>query len=238
MMMRPKRLFMLDVFRGLAVIAMACYHFGFDLNSAGYIHQDLNNSVAWLTARSLILTTFLLISGISLSIAKARSDSPSIMRILRIGLCATLVSAGSYFMFPDAWIFFGVLHFIVIASLVGRHIDWHPMTLLLVGFVALGLGIFYQSTFFNQPLLQWIGFMTFKPVTEDYVPIFPWIGVFLMGIYLGTRFILSGALVQGDRLSEGKVLAVPAWLGRHSLLIYMIHQPILLGLLWLFGASI
>ena len=80
--------------------------------------------------------------------------------------------------------------------------------------------------------------MTFKPVTEDYVPIFPWMGVFLMGMYLGTHFILSGALVQGDRLSDGKILALPAWLGRHSLLIYMIHQPILLGLLWFFGAYI
>ena len=238
MMTRPKRLFMLDVFRGLAIIAMACYHFGFDLNIAGYIHQDLNNSVAWLTARSLILTTFLLISGISLSIAKARSDSLSLKRIMRIGLCATLVSAGSYFMFPDSWIFFGVLHFIVIASLVGSNIHGYPIIFLLLGFVALGLGIFYQSTFFNQPLLQWIGFMTFKPVTEDYVPIFPWMGVFLIGMYLGTGFISNRAIAQGDRLNEGKFLAVFAWLGRHSLLIYMIHQPILLGLLWLFGACI
>jgi uncharacterized membrane protein len=70
--MSIQRFFILDVSRGLAVIAMASYHFGFDLNNAGYIHQDLNNSMLWLSARSLILSTFLLISGISLTFAKAK----------------------------------------------------------------------------------------------------------------------------------------------------------------------
>jgi uncharacterized membrane protein len=104
---------------------------------------------------------------------------------------------------------------------------------LLAGIAALALGIFYQSTFFNQPFLQWVGLMTFKPVTEDYVPIIPWLGVFLIGMYLGTRLLLNGALEKQNHLQSPQALLIPAWLGRHSLLVYMIHQPILLGLLWL-----
>jgi uncharacterized membrane protein len=72
--------------------------------------------------------------------------------------------------------------------------------------------------------------MTAKPYTEDYVPLFPWMGVVFLGLALGHL------LARRDFASLAPLAGAPRWfraLGRHTLLIYMVHQPLLLGALWL-----
>jgi uncharacterized membrane protein len=225
----------IDTIRGFAILAMMAYHFGFDLTMQGYIVQDLNHSLPWLVARSIILSTFLFVAGFSLALAQHHSAKKCWLRLARISACAILVSVGSYFMFPYSWIYFGVLHFMVLASLVCWFLARYESWILPFALAALGLGLFYQSATFDQPMLQWLGMMTHKPITEDYVPIFPWLGVMLIGLYVG-KLALQKQFTWLLLSSTPKTLTPVGWLGRHSLAVYMLHQPVLLGLLWIYGA--
>ena len=226
----------IDTLRGFAIVAMIAYHFGFDLNLQGYIVQDINHSIAWQIARTVILGTFILVAGFSLTLATQSTLKHRLARLGRIVVCAFLVSVVSFFMFPDSWIFFGVLHFIVIASLASLALAQKEKLLLPLGFMIVGIGCFVHSSIFDQTLLQWIGMMTYKPITEDYVPIFPWMGVMLIGVYLGKWVIRQKNLLQFNIRLRAPLKPLN-WLGRHSLAVYMLHQPLLLGGLWLFGVK-
>ena len=129
--------------------------------------------------------------------------------------------------------FFGILHFIALASVLGllfkRRWLWFN---LVCGIALLVIGIKLQHPIFNHNALQWLGLMTHKPPTEDYVPLLPWFGVVLLGMTLGKYLHLhnKGFIYKPIKSILGLQLA---GMGRHSLLIYMLHQPILLGGLWL-----
>jgi uncharacterized membrane protein len=128
-------------------------------------------------------------------------------------------------------IFFGVLHFIFVASLLGLLLMRFRRIHLPLGVILILVGLTIQHPFFNQAEWQWLGLMTFKPITEDYVPLLPWFGVVLVGMAIAQ--MTSGYLKmpwQARGLLRGLTLA-----GKHSLLLYMIHQPIFMGMLWLFS---
>jgi len=176
------------------------------------------------------------VMGMSLYIAhhKGLQTHKYLRRLLILLGCAGLVSLGSYLMFPRAMIFFGILHFIAAATILGLPFVRLYWTNLIVGIAIIVIGSQVQHPFFDQAPLQWIGMMTHKPITEDYVPLFPWFGVVLLGIffarwaYTARHFPLFSqwrnrlAVVRGLRFA-----------GRHSLLIYMVHQPIFIGSLYL-----
>jgi len=222
------RLPWLDALRGGAVLAMIAYHFGYDLNFLGWLHQDINHDQRWMAARTLILGTFLLTVGASLALRWRR--------IGKIAAAAALVSAGSWLLFPQSAIWFGTLHAIAVMSLIllllplGALRSPAPAALsIILGLGALALGNTYANALFDQPALAWIGLMTYKPLTEDYVPLLPWFGVCLIG-YGAMQALLRKGLMQ--RPQPGRNLpALLFWTGRHSLAIYLLHQPILLGVL-------
>ena len=116
---------LIDALRGAAIVMMIAYHFLFDLNYFGLLKQNFYQDAFWVAARSVILTSFLTLVGISLTLA---ADSGMRWprygrRLALIAACATLVSVASYLMFPASWIRFGVLHFIVVASVLGLAFD-------------------------------------------------------------------------------------------------------------------
>lgn len=231
-----------DILRGMAVILMACYHFSFDLNYFGVIHQSFNDSVFWLSFRALIVTCFLTLVGVSLELATDADNRHYWIRIGKLVAAALAVTVGSYLMFSQSFIFFGILHFIAVASLIARFFLRFYRINLLFGSAIVAFGIIYSNPLFDQPWLQWIGLMTYKPITEDYVPLFPWLGVVFMGLFLGKSLLrrkvvkralsMSGKDTQATPPAPG-LLTVPAWMGQHSLTIYLLHQPVLLGILYL-----
>lgn len=233
-MAKMNRYPVIDCIRGCAILAMMAYHFGFDLNMQGYISQDLNNSIVWQVERSLILSTFLFVAGFSMVLAAQQPVKQRLIRLARIALCAVLVSVVSFFMFPDSWIFFGVLHFVVVASLVCWAVMPYQKLLMVLAVAVLLIGIFYQSPVFDQSALQWLGMMTHKPITEDYVPMFPWLGVMMLGIIVG-QWALTRVQHWPLAVTPHVALSPVQWLGRNSLAAYMLHQPILLGALSIFG---
>ena len=233
-MLKTSRYPVIDCIRGFAIIAMIAYHFGFDLNMQGYISQDINHNSNWQVARSLILGTFLFVAGFSMALAENKNITRRLIRLVRIAACAVLVSIGSYFMFPDSWIFFGVLHFVLVGSLICWLVMPYQKLLLIFAMSILTIGIFYESPVFNRPFLQWLGMMTYKPITEDYVPLLPWLGVMMIGARMGQWALTKSKLWLFD-YKPSSILFPVQWLGQHSLIVYMLHQPILLGALGIFG---
>jgi len=214
---------------------MVAYHFCFDLNYYSLAHFNFNYDPFWLGFRALILSMFLGLVGISLALATARGFNPRryFMRLGWLAACAILVSLSSRVLFPESWIFFGVLHCILVASILGLAFLRLYWPNLVIGGLLILAGLTLQHPLFDQPWMQWIGLMTHKPITEDYVPLLPWFGVVLVGLFFGKLFLRSD---WSKRLSgwhsdhaSTRLLALS---GRHSLLIYIAHQPVLMGLLW------
>ncbi len=230
-----RRLQFIDLLRGVAIALMVFYHGAYDLNLYQLARFDFYQDPFWLNLRTLIVSLFLSLVGISLVLAS--SGSINWQRYgKRLGLllaCAGLISLSSYFMFPGRTIVFGILHFIALASLIGLVFASHPWFSLVTGIVLVLVGNLFSHTLFNQSWLHWIGLMTHKPATEDYVPLLPWLGVVLIGISIGHLLQRTGI---GEDLLSSYQSSAPARMlalaGRHSLLIYMLHQPILLAVLW------
>ncbi len=225
------RIAAIDNLRGIAIIAMVAYHFCFDLRHFGLITTDMVRDPFWLNARTAILSSFLLLAGVSLVLAQRDTRSPDRFwrHVARVVAAALLVSAASYIVFPQRYIWFGVLHAIAISLVLVRPLVSRPALALALGLALLVAGNSWTSTWFDNRTWGWIGFMTAKPATEDYVPLMPWTGMILLGMAIAHPLQRNGfrALVGFARL--------PGWLGamgRHSLAIYLIHQPLLFGALF------
>jgi uncharacterized membrane protein len=245
---RTDRFDRLDAWRGVAIVWMACFHFSFDLNMNGLLRppQDFLGDAFWTTQRACIVTLFLLGAGASQAVAVDAGQSWRRFwrRWAQVAGCAVLVSLATRPMFPESWISFGVLHGIATMLVVLRALGaWLPPARLarapaaLVAVALVGAGAWLlphvvHDPFFDSRLTNWVGLVTHLPYTEDYVPVFPWLGAMLAG-YL----VASLLLAHGRALMTGRVPALVrplAVLGRWSLSFYMLHQPILIGSLLLF----
>ena len=231
----------IDALRGFAIAWMAVFHFSFDLNYFGLLpKQNFYHDPFWTWQRVAIVTLFLLCAGLGQAVAlegrAPRWGRAFSRRWAQIAVCALLVSAGSWLMFPRSWISFGILHGIALMLVALRLLAPLGRGLWLVGVAAIALPFVVQHPFFDTRLTNWVGLVTRKPVTEDYAPLLPWLGVMCFGL-AGGRWLLErqrGWLAAPAPLGAlGGALAV---LGRWSLSFYMVHQPVLIGLVMAFVA--
>lgn len=221
----------LDALRGLAIVWMAVFHFCFDLAHFRFIAADFYRDPFWTLQRTCIVSLFLFCAGLGQAVAVAhRQDWRRFWkRWVQVAGCALLVSAGSAVMFPKSWISFGVLHGIAVMLIVARLTAGWGRWLWLLGLLAIALPLVVQHPLFDTRATNWVGLVTRKPVTEDYVPLLPWLGVVWWGVAAGQWLLtrrpqcLAGALAAP--------LAPLAVLGRWSLSFYMLHQPVLIGVL-------
>jgi uncharacterized membrane protein len=232
-----------DALRGLAMVWMTVFHFSFDLNQFAYIKQNFYHDPVWTWQRTLIVSLFLFCAGLGQAIAVAQGQSWQRFwrRWAQVLGCALLVSAGSWWMYPKSFIYFGVLHgmavLLIIARLTvgwgGRRLWWLGGLALLAPWVASpALQTFASAQVvdvFNSPQLNWLGLITRLPVTEDYVPLLPWLGVMWWGVAAGSW--LSSHSEKRLSWPVPAPLKPLATLGRWSLSYYMLHQPVMIGVL-------
>lgn len=148
--------------------------------------------------------------------------------------CAALITVTTYFSNGSRYIYFGILHFIALASLLALPFVRLYWTNLLLGSGLLILDYVYQNPLFHRPYLQFIGFMQYKPATDDYAPLIPWFGLVLIGIFFAKWAIDRQHLPLFTHWQARTSLARTLCLGgRHSLLIYMLHQPLFYALFYL-----
>ena len=216
---------------------MAVFHFCFDLSHFKLIQQNFYTDPFWTMQRLLIVSLFLFTAGAGQAVALQRDASwPRFWRRWRqIAACALLVSAGSVLMFPKSFISFGVLHGIALMLLVVRLSQRWGHWLWLTGLIAILLPQLVQHSWFDSRWTQWIGFVTRKPVTEDFVPLLPWLGVMWWGLASGRWVLAKHAHWLSGEVPGG--LRWLALLGRWSLSFYMLHQPVLIGALLLYMSA-
>ena len=230
-----------DALRGVAMLWMAAFQFCFDLNHFGHIRQNFYLDPFWTWQRSAIVSLFLLCAGLGQAIAVAQGQSwPRFWRRwAQVAGCALLVTAGSWLMYPQSFIYFGVLHGMAVLLIIARLSAHWGRWLWLLGALALALPWAAQpllagvlapwAEHLNSPALNWLGLITRKPVAEDYVPVLPWLGMVWWGVAAGQWLLTKTWLRQSQPLSgAGRKLAT---LGRWSLSYYMLHQPVLIGAL-------
>lgn len=231
-----RRLPLFDVLRGLAIVAMVVFHLAFDLNYFGIIEADFYSDSGLVATRNAIVAMFLLLVGISMTLALRNGIhwDRYLKRLTVLALCALAVSLGSWLMFPQSWIFFGVLHFIAAASVIALAFRRFYRANLLIGLGVILFGLTVSHPTFDTPGLRWIGLVTTKPITEDYVPLLPWFGVVLIGMFLGKLSLQRiDFSILAERQPTTPVGMTLALMGRHSLAIYLLHQPLLLAAIWL-----
>ena len=226
------RLQLVDALRGFAVAQMIVYHFIYDLSYFGWIDVAMTRDQPWVLWRTAIVTQFLLLVGVSLTLRSSFKPAAADFwkRWLQIAAAALLVSVASWLVFGPRLIYFGILHFAAASLLMARPLLRLSAWNIALGAVCVLVGLAYTSELFNTPPATVIGFMTFKPRTEDYVPLFPWIGVVLIGAGLAALWQRAQWRVP-DRLRALNERA-PRWLlflGTWALTVYLVHQPVLLG---------
>jgi uncharacterized membrane protein len=221
------RLPLFDTLRGVAMILMAIYHFCFDLNNFGVLHERMNDDEFWLNFRAVIMTSFMGLVGVGLYLGSVRySQKKFWTRLARVAGCAALVSISTYFLFGDRWTFFGVLHFVVFATLLGPFLIRVPVVCALAGAAIVALPLYYRDLFYFQPGWILTGLSPIKPMTEDFSPLAPWLGVVMLGIFVGyvsRKWLARMATFEVPPLSK---------LGHHSLVFYMTHQLVLFPIAW------
>lgn len=231
---------LLDLMRGLAILAMVVFHVAWDLYYFGYSDVDVTSVPGWVLFQKAILTSFLLLVGAGLVLAHGQGIRwrKFWRRFALIVAAALLTTAGTYWMFPDYFVFFGVLHAIALFSLIGlAFLRLNPWLTAAMGALVIGANFAYSNPVFTSRELGWIGFWPVSPETSDVVPVFPWLGVVLLGI-AGMRLILAtprlatrlAAVHSNEPAARGL-----AFLGRWALPIYLVHQPLIIGLIWGFS---
>ncbi|TQS73041.1 DUF1624 domain-containing protein [Rhodobacteraceae bacterium] len=232
-MSSSRRLLWPDLARTIALLAMASFHFGIDLQMLSIV-QVL--PAWWPDYARAIAGSFLFLVGISLWLANAgRIRWPAnLKRLAMIVAGAAAVTGVTYLAMPGYYVYFGILHSIAIASVLGLAFLRLPaIATMALGLLALMMPFLFATPLMNAPWLWWVGLSTQWGSAMDFVPVFPWFGMVLLGLgcaKLADRF----GLLRQDLPKTGWLHAV-SWPGRHSLAVYLIHQPVIYGLLWLWA---
>ena len=227
------RLVGLDVFRGWAIVMMIVFHFAYDLAFFRMVHFSVVHDPFWVYFRYIIVSIFLVSVGVSLGIVhtpKIRWDKVH-RRAMILGAASVVVTIATYIQAPHAWVFFGILHLIFVASLVGLLFVRVPWLALVAA-----VGILWGSyTGWLTGLQHQFFLAVYHPLhlprhTEDLARFFPWMAAVLIGIgAYGTGgyrpFFSTPFLAAPTRFN-----AVLAFLGRHALAVYLIHLPLLFGI--------
>ena len=232
----------LDVARGVALLAMAIYHFSFDLAMFGLIDPRAPISFPLREFARAIATTFLFLVGIGLVIGHGRGIRwrPFWRRFAMIAGAAGLITGGTLAAAlatgnPAFLIYHGILHMIAVGSLAALPLVRAPwwvavLVAVLVAWIGLGTGV----TIGDSRWLWWTGLSAMRGPSFDFVPFFPAFAAVAAGV-AAARLARLDRRRSASPPSPGPLALRPfAWAGRHSLLVYLAHQPVLIGLLWLF----
>jgi uncharacterized membrane protein len=234
---KRRRIEAIDVTRGVALLAMASFHFSWDLEFFGYLDPGTTSHGLLRIYARCIASSFLVLVGISLYLAHGDGIRwrAFLIRFAMVAGAAAAITAVTFLVTPSGFIFFGILHEIALASLLGLAFLRLPaIVTAAAAALVIALPWFVQSAVFDPPELWWLGLSSIGVRSNDYVPVFPWFGPVLAGIALAR---LASRLGLTDRLAA---LPIPhtrplSFIGRHSLVFYLIHQPVLIGGVWTFA---
>ena len=242
-----ERFWEVDLLRGFAILMMITYHMIYDLTYFGAYDFNVYSGFLWYFAR-ITAFIFIFLVGVSLKLSYSRSeelhlytrDRDLFLKYLKRGLKIFVLGLGitmvTWIFIREDFIIFGVLHFIGIAIILEALLIKRGYANLLLGVVLVAAGLYLQNFTFSFNWLLWLGFIPQNLQTVDYFPLLPWLGVVSLGLFSG------GILYKNYKrrfkipdLSQLYPTRLFCFLGRNSLLIYLVHQPILIIILYFLG---
>ena len=241
------RFWEVDFLRGIAIILMVLFHMVFDLNYFGVYEVEMSSGF-WFYLARFTASLFLLLVGVSLSLSYSRARLLGQIdrfrfRLMKRGLWIFSLAMGvtlvTYLFIGRGFIVFGVLHLIGVSLLLAYpFLRLHGMNFIL-GLLFILIGLFLQSLSVDFSWLLWLGLAPMDFRSVDYFPLLPWFGVILMGVAFGDLFYRGySRRIPVPDLAGSSLVSGLAFLGRNSLAIYLAHQPVLIGLLYLGGVRL
>ena len=230
------RIALLDFLRGAALLGMTVFHFAYDLEFFGLEERGYSEQLHWWTLATIVAGSFLFLTGASLYLAHRGGIrwKPWGRRLVIIALAALAITVVTRFVTPETYIFFGILHMIAIASIAGLAFLRAPWWLA----VAFAAAVFTVDAlvaieWLNASALSWLGLGSVAPVASDFRPVFPWLAPALLGVGAAKMCYRAGWLqaLAAPKL-EGWFGKALRFIGRHSLVYYLLHQPVLFALFW------
>jgi len=214
----------LDSLRATALVMMLVLNFVTDLNHFGIMNTETGDQWWWMAR--IAASLFVGISGVSYFLAhRLEYDfTKTSGRTKRLIFWAFVITIITYIFEPSAYVRFGVLHLLALASIVAFPVARKPEFALGIGLILLIIPLSSNSN------LVWLGLRETGFIAVDYFPLNPWLGIFFIGLALASRIY-----PEGKPLTEIQWPEKWLWFGRNTLTIYVIHQPILIGLLILTG---
>ncbi|MBI4020192.1 MAG: DUF1624 domain-containing protein [Candidatus Aenigmarchaeota archaeon] len=236
------RLWEVDAARGIAIVMMLISNLVLDL--AVFLAWNIDiSSGFWLYFARATAALFILVAGISLTLSHSRLERKTyrkyLFRGLRIFSWGLAITAVTMVLFPGNTIWFGILHLIGFSIIISYPLlRTRPLLAFLLGLAIILVGFNAESIPISSPWLLWLGLAPGSFTSFDYVPVFPWFGCMLIGISLGNVLYTKGErLFKIGNFSSNLAIKTLAALGRNSLLIYLVHQPILVGALFLLASA-
>ena len=238
---KTQRFWEIDTLRGIAVILMITYHILFDLDFLNILSLPLHNLFFRLFLYP-IGTLFLLVVGISLVLSYKRyiqkqNQTPSFSKYLKRGgflfFIALFITVLTWIYPHEGFIVFGIIHCIGISIILSYLFISKPNISLVFGFIFVILGIYFALITILNPYFFWIGLKTPSFYTLDYFPLLPWFGVVLIGLFVGQKIYPTLQSKYGKQQHTPTVFRPISFIGRYSLVIYLLHQPILFGVLFI-----
>jgi len=220
-----------DFARGIAIVMMLFYHTLFDLVFLGLIPSLLYLLPVVLFQRTIGFL-FVLTAGVALTLSESRNKEGywrHAKRAFKLAVVAAVITLVTWFAVPYSIITFGVIHMLALSTLIAplffRLGKWN----LALGVVVMVLGLLVVGTVVDETWLFWLGFPHPSYAALDYYPMLPWFGVVLLGMGLGSLIYPNGK--ARFRMPKFLLMDQLAFLGRHSLTIYILHQPVILAIL-------
>ena len=231
-----QRLALIDLARGIALIAMTVFHFCWDLEMFGLVRPGFMAQPEAIWSARIIAGSFLFLVGFSLYLAHGKQlrMRPFLKRLAMVGGAAAIISIATWFLTPDAFIFFGILHCIAVSSVIALAFLRAPWWLTgLVGLFIVTMRSSLQTPALDAAWWWWSGLSQVIPRSNDYVPLFPFLGMVLIGVAAAKLAQSSGFTAT---LAKPQLQIAPArllrFLGRNSLVYYLLHQPVMIALLY------
>ncbi len=233
----PSRAVLLDLARSVALVGMATFHFMFDLVMFGHQPPEVILHGFWPLWARVVASSFLFLSGVGLYLAYGQGiDARRLLRrLVKIAGAAVVVTLATRAAMGDQYVFWGILHMIAFGSLAGLLFLRLPAAVTLM----VAAGVFWIGQTVASPALDaapllFLGLGAEPVYAVDYVPVFPWLAPVLAGVGVGRIAVRSGlwARVAAVTVPKGSLWDWLAFPGRHSLWVYLIHQPVLIGAVW------